>query len=144
MPKFCRQPDHALHRAAVPRPLRGRRATRASRRVEYLFPYAVPEGGSRRARSHANGLKQVLHNLPAGNWEAGERGIACLPGPRGRVPRRRGARDRLCEGAGLPAAQLPRRQAAGGRRPRARCAQTLVEQPALRGGRAEGAQASAC
>ena len=26
-----------------------------------------------------NGLVQVLHNLPAGNWEAGERGIACLP-----------------------------------------------------------------
>ena len=25
------------------------------------------------------GLVQVLHNLPAGNWEAGERGIACLP-----------------------------------------------------------------
>jgi len=24
-------------------------------------------------------LTQVLHNLPAGNWEGGERGIACLP-----------------------------------------------------------------
>jgi hydroxypyruvate isomerase len=26
-----------------------------------------------------NGLKQVLINLPAGNWDRGERGIACLP-----------------------------------------------------------------
>jgi hydroxypyruvate isomerase len=26
-----------------------------------------------------HGLEQVLHNLPAGNWPAGERGIACLP-----------------------------------------------------------------
>ena len=27
----------------------------------------------------ASGLKQVLFNMPAGNWNAGERGIACLP-----------------------------------------------------------------
>jgi hydroxypyruvate isomerase len=25
-------------------------------------------------------LRQVLHNLPAGDWSAGERGIACIPG----------------------------------------------------------------
>ena len=31
------------------------------------------------ARLAEHGLKQVLHNLPAGNWAAGERGIACLP-----------------------------------------------------------------
>lgn len=28
-------------------------------------------------------LQQVLHNLPAGNWGDGERGIACLPGREG-------------------------------------------------------------
>ena len=28
---------------------------------------------------HQHGLTQVLHNLPAGNWAAGERGIAILP-----------------------------------------------------------------
>jgi hydroxypyruvate isomerase len=28
----------------------------------------------------AHGLVQVLHNLPAGDWNAGERGIACIPG----------------------------------------------------------------
>ena len=46
--------------------------------VEYLFPYdfAVEELV---ARLKANNLKQVLHNLPAGNWGAGERGIAILP-----------------------------------------------------------------
>ncbi len=27
-----------------------------------------------------HGLEQVYYNLPAGNWQAGERGIACLPG----------------------------------------------------------------
>ncbi len=28
---------------------------------------------------HKHGLTQVLFNLPAGNWGAGERGIACHP-----------------------------------------------------------------
>ncbi|EIM96370.1 hydroxypyruvate isomerase [Paraburkholderia hospita] len=46
--------------------------------VEFLFPYAYPVGDLR-ARVEDNGLQIVLHNLPAGNWEAGERGIACLP-----------------------------------------------------------------
>ncbi len=46
--------------------------------VEYLFPYAVPKP-ELVAALRANGLQQVLHNLPAGNWEAGERGIACHP-----------------------------------------------------------------
>jgi hydroxypyruvate isomerase len=46
--------------------------------VEFLFPYPFPAGEIRR-RLDGNGLQLVLHNLPAGNWEAGERGIACLP-----------------------------------------------------------------
>lgn len=46
--------------------------------VEYLFPYDFDkhEIASRLSRF---GLTQVLHNLPAGNWGAGERGIAILP-----------------------------------------------------------------
>ena len=46
--------------------------------VEYLFPYAVTKErlADELARHH---LVQVLHNLPAGNWEKGERGIAVLP-----------------------------------------------------------------
>ena len=46
--------------------------------VEYLFPYAYPKE-ELAATLRAQGLKQVLHNLPAGNWDAGERGIACHP-----------------------------------------------------------------
>jgi hydroxypyruvate isomerase len=47
--------------------------------VEYLFPYDHPRE-ELAARLRAHGLKQVLHNLPAGNWGSGERGIACHPG----------------------------------------------------------------
>jgi len=46
--------------------------------VEFLFPYAF-EAQDIRARLDAHGLKLVLHNLPAGDWDAGERGIACHP-----------------------------------------------------------------
>ncbi|WP_445004593.1 hydroxypyruvate isomerase [Halomonas mongoliensis] len=46
--------------------------------VEYLFPYDYP-AESLKARLDANGLTQVLFNLPAGDWAAGERGIACHP-----------------------------------------------------------------
>lgn len=47
--------------------------------VEFLFPYAYsPEELA--AQLHEHGLTQALFNLPPGDWEAGERGIACLPG----------------------------------------------------------------
>lgn len=46
--------------------------------VEFLFPYAF-DAAEIRQRLDAHGLTLVLHNLPAGNWEAGERGIACHP-----------------------------------------------------------------
>ncbi len=46
--------------------------------VEYLFPYAYPKDLLSRALSD-NELTQVLFNLPPGDWDAGERGIACLP-----------------------------------------------------------------
>ncbi len=46
--------------------------------VEFLFPYdyGIDE---LTARLRHNGLTQVLFNLPAGEWGAGERGIACHP-----------------------------------------------------------------
>jgi hydroxypyruvate isomerase len=47
--------------------------------VEYLFPYAFPAGMLAQCLSD-NGLQQVLFNAPPGNWDAGERGLACLPG----------------------------------------------------------------
>lgn len=46
--------------------------------VEFLFPYAF-SAADIKARLNSNGLQLVLHNLPAGDWEAGERGIACHP-----------------------------------------------------------------
>jgi hydroxypyruvate isomerase len=46
--------------------------------VEYLFPYAFPKERIAEALQ-ANNLKQVLHNLPGGKWDAGERGIGCHP-----------------------------------------------------------------
>lgn len=46
--------------------------------VEFMFPYAhSPQ--EIKARLDATGLKAVLHNLPAGDWEGGDRGIACDP-----------------------------------------------------------------
>ncbi len=46
--------------------------------VEYLFPYAYQkEQLLEHLQTHD--LVQVLHNLPPGNWEAGERGIGCHP-----------------------------------------------------------------
>ena len=47
--------------------------------VEYLFPYAHAKEDIKAALD-ANGLEQVLFNMPPGDWEAGERGIASLPG----------------------------------------------------------------
>nr|WP_321985234.1 2-oxo-tetronate isomerase [uncultured Lichenicoccus sp.] len=49
------------------------------RGVEFLFPYGFEK--QRLVDTAAvHGLQVVLHNLPAGDWEAGERGIACHPG----------------------------------------------------------------
>lgn len=46
--------------------------------VEYLFPY---DFSAQKIKNELDiyGLTQVLFNLPAGDWMAGERGIACLP-----------------------------------------------------------------
>ncbi|MBA8819852.1 hydroxypyruvate isomerase [Ochrobactrum sp. P6BS-III] len=46
--------------------------------VEYLFPYEFNRHELKAALTRHN-LAQVLHNLPAGNWAGGERGIAVLP-----------------------------------------------------------------
>jgi hydroxypyruvate isomerase len=56
------------------------RASKAGfKAVEYMFPYDWPKEQLAGALESYN-LSQVLHNLPAGNWSAGERGIACIPG----------------------------------------------------------------
>jgi hydroxypyruvate isomerase len=46
--------------------------------VEYLFPYDFA-ADDLAAKLWDNNLVQVLHNLPAGDWARGERGIAILP-----------------------------------------------------------------
>ena len=50
--------------------------------VEFLFPYDHPaETIAQLLKQH--GLELVLHNLPPGDWAAGERGMACIPGREG-------------------------------------------------------------
>jgi hydroxypyruvate isomerase len=46
--------------------------------VEFLFPYAYSAADIKQ-RLGDHKLTLVLHNLPAGDWDAGERGIACHP-----------------------------------------------------------------
>jgi 2-dehydrotetronate isomerase len=47
--------------------------------VEYLFPYEYP-AKHLAAWLKENGLTQVLFNAPPGDWAAGERGLAAVPG----------------------------------------------------------------
>lgn len=46
--------------------------------VEFLFPYDYDKAEIAE-RLELHGLTLALHNLPAGDWAAGERGIACHP-----------------------------------------------------------------
>ena len=46
--------------------------------VEFLFPYAF-DSDEIKERLQRHRLQLVLHNLPPGNWQAGERGMACDP-----------------------------------------------------------------
>lgn len=56
----------------------GHAASAGFRGVEYLFPYDFPADRVSGWLQEA-GVEQVLFNLPAGDWEAGERGIGCHP-----------------------------------------------------------------
>ena len=47
--------------------------------VEFLFPYDFPKGVIAEKLQKYQ-LEQVLFNLPPGNFAAGERGLACIPG----------------------------------------------------------------
>lgn len=46
--------------------------------VEYLFPYRH-EPAAIACKLRENGLVQALFNMPPGDWDAGERGLAALP-----------------------------------------------------------------
>ncbi len=57
----------------------GAAAADGFRAVEFLFPYAfAPADIAARLRAH--GLTLALFNMPPGDWDAGERGMAALPG----------------------------------------------------------------
>lgn len=48
-------------------------------KVEYLFPYAY-EPALLAQKLKENQLQQEMFNLPAGNWDQGDKGLAALPG----------------------------------------------------------------
>ena len=77
MPKFCANLSMLFGDAGFPDRF-DRAAGAGFRAVEFQFPYAHGKDElSERARRA--GVEVVLFNLPAGNWEKGERGIACIP-----------------------------------------------------------------
>jgi len=55
-----------------------RAASTGFKAVEFLFPYAYSPSDIKDQLERFD-MRLVLHNLPAGDWDAGERGIACLP-----------------------------------------------------------------
>jgi len=64
----------------VPFPQRFAAAAKAGfKAVEFLFPYDYPAADVARWLKEA-GLKNVLFNMPPGDWASGERGLASLPG----------------------------------------------------------------
>lgn len=78
MPKFAANLSMMFNE--VPFPQRFAAAAKAGfKAVEFLFPYdhtpAEVAGWLQE-----NGLKNVLFNMPPGDWGAGERGMASLPG----------------------------------------------------------------
>lgn len=54
--------------------------------VEFLFPYEFT-AAELKSRLDGSGLEQALFNAPPGDWAAGERGIASLPGREGEFER---------------------------------------------------------
>lgn len=81
MPKFAANLTMMFNE--VPFPERFGAASEAGfQAVEFLFPYEYPAGRVARWLKE-NGLESVLINLPPGDWAAGERGFASVPGREG-------------------------------------------------------------
>jgi hydroxypyruvate isomerase len=78
MPKFAA--NLTMMFTEVPFPERFARAAKAGfEGVEFLFPYDhAPQGVA--GWLHESRLVNVLFNMPPGDWTAGERGLAALPG----------------------------------------------------------------
>ncbi|MEM1130454.1 MAG: 2-oxo-tetronate isomerase [Pseudomonadota bacterium] len=78
MPKFCANLSMLFNEH--PFLDRFEAAARAGfRAVEFLFPYDY-EATEVRDALKAAGLEMALFNAPPGDWEAGERGMAAIPG----------------------------------------------------------------
>jgi hydroxypyruvate isomerase len=78
MPRFAA--NLSMMFTEVPFPRRFEAAARAGfTAVEFLFPYDFPAQDIARWLTD-NGLENVLFNLPPGDWNAGERGCASIPG----------------------------------------------------------------
>jgi len=77
MPKFAANLTTLFNEVEFPARFEAA-ANAGFRAVEYLFPYAYPKE-QLAEQLERFGLAQVLHNLPAGDWANGERGIAALP-----------------------------------------------------------------
>ncbi|HEX7562335.1 MAG TPA: 2-oxo-tetronate isomerase [Bradyrhizobium sp.] len=78
MPKFAANLTMMFNE--VPFPQRFAAAAKAGfAAVEFLFPYDYPPAEVARWLQEA-GLKNALFNMPPGDWAAGERGVASLPG----------------------------------------------------------------
>jgi hydroxypyruvate isomerase len=69
--------------------------------VEYLFPYEYDKD-ELAEKLRANDLVQALHNLPAGDWDAGERGIACMADRTGEFQEGVGAAIEYATALGCP------------------------------------------
>jgi hydroxypyruvate isomerase len=77
MPKFAANLSFLFTDAPFPERF-ARAAAAGFKGVEYLFPYEYAASDVAEWL-RANDLEQVLFNLSAGDWAAGERGLACLP-----------------------------------------------------------------
>lgn len=78
MPRFAA--NLSMLFTEVPLADRFERAARAGfQTVELQFPYELP-AALLREKLVSNRLTMCLHNLPAGDWSKGERGLAALPG----------------------------------------------------------------
>src|SRR3546814_20853036 len=78
MPKFAAKITMMFNETPVPERFQAARQA-GFKAVEFLFPYEY-SATDIAARLADHQLKNVLFNMPPGDWAAGERGIASLPG----------------------------------------------------------------
>lgn len=77
MPKFCANLSFLFTEVDFLARF-GKAAQAGFKGIEYLVPYAYP-AQQIADQLGAHKLTQVLHNLPVGDWDKGDRGIAVLP-----------------------------------------------------------------